>query len=100
MLKPYLNTSVVPLDSIIDTSPEDEPSLLDQAGGRSLLTLAVDEQRLSTAHRLTDKDQAEVVAMYAEGQSIRAIAIKRRMGWHSVVKLLDQAGVERRRAGR
>lgn len=62
--------------------------------------LAGDDRQPALVHRLTDKDQAEVVAMYAEGMSVYAITLKRRMGWNSVVKLLDQAGVKRRKPGR
>ncbi|SHY89698.1 Uncharacterised protein [Mycobacteroides abscessus subsp. abscessus] len=59
VLRPYLNISVVPLSSIIDTSAEDEPSLL---------KLAVDKPRpVRSLRGLKEADQAEVVEMYSRG---------------------------------
>ncbi|OHU20987.1 hypothetical protein BKG76_09680 [Mycobacteroides franklinii] len=99
VLKPYLNIRITPLDSI-DTSSGDDPSLLDQARGKSPLMLSVDKPRPVPSRGLTEADQAEVVEMYARGMSLAAIARERRMSRGSVAKLLDRAGVERRKVGR
>jgi lambda repressor-like predicted transcriptional regulator len=76
-----------------------EPTLLDQAEGRSPLHLAQDPSQPPRGNpRLTNDQQAEVVRLFRAGLSLSAIARTCGMSWDSVSRLLASVGVRPLRA--
>jgi DNA-binding CsgD family transcriptional regulator len=74
------------------------PTLAMQAQGVAGLLPAGDDRPVIRLRRLTARDVAEAVRLYAGGRSLSAIARDLGMSWDSVARLLDRAGVRRRDA--
>ncbi len=54
---------------------------------------------LPGTHALHEDDRATVVRDYQAGESIRSLAARYRVGYGTVWRTLDAAGIERRRRG-
>ena len=104
VIRTYSNFRIPDMGSVQATdSVKEPPTLLDQAEGNEVLALATDDtarELLPNPRALGPQHLETVVRLYAQGMSQLNISKQCRMSQNSVLKLLKQAGVPRRRPGR